>query len=78
MFLALSGGADSAAVAVIVRIMCDRIIASISDEQVARDVRTLIGAEAEVPASGQGLSRLIFCTAYFGWSDINELLYHIF
>lgn len=60
-FLPLSGGIDSASVALIVFSMCHLVFDSIHDDQVAMDVRSIING---IPSSAKDLMGKLLFTSY--------------
>jgi NAD+ synthase (glutamine-hydrolysing) len=71
-FLPLSGGADSSATAALVAIMCQRVVAELTDAdeasraQTLEDVRRVTRDAAFTPRTAQELCGRIFVTAYMG------------
>ncbi len=67
-FIPLSGGADSAAVAVQVGIMCQMLVteAQAGNEQVMADVQRLVGDERYVPTDPAELASRLLFTGYMG------------
>lgn len=75
-FLPLSGGADSAATAAIVGIMCTLVVQELAhgNAQVITDVRRILGLapDAPLPASSQEFASRIFHTAYLASVNSGE------
>ncbi len=67
-FLPLSGGADSAATASIVKIMCDKVTECIQggDASMLTDVRRIVDDQTFTPGSGCEIANRIFHTCYMG------------
>ena len=67
-FLPLSGGVDSASVALIVSSMCHMIVATVpeADSQVLRDIRSLTGLPDYTPTDPSELCERLLVTAYMG------------
>lgn len=78
-FLAFSGGADSAAVAIIVAIMCRRVFEAASiDEQIRGDICRIVGLSNRFPSSEYELVSALLHTAYMGLliCQFKDLLTH--
>lgn len=74
-FLPLSGGADSAATAAIVGIMCKLVIRAVAEgvKGVEADLRRVLGqAEGELPRDSRALAARIFHTAYLASAHSGE------
>lgn len=73
-FIPLSGGADSAAVATQVGIMCQMVVAEAQagNEQVLADVRRLVGDEGYTPTSAAELASRLLFTAYMGTKNSSK------
>ncbi len=73
-FIPLSGGADSAAVATQVGIMCQMVVAEAQagNEQVLADVRRLVEDEAYTPENGAELASRLLFTAYMGTKNSSK------
>lgn len=67
-FIPLSGGADSASVAVQVGMMCQMLLAEIEkgNETVLQDVRRMVGDEQYRPQTAQELAQQLLFTSYMG------------
>lgn len=66
--LPLSGGADSAATAAIVRIMCDNIYKCVQegDANILNDLRRIVNDTTFTPESANDIANRIFYTCYMG------------
>eukprot|EP01065_Artemidia_motanka_P021974 TRINITY_DN26185_c0_g1_i1.p1 TRINITY_DN26185_c0_g1~~TRINITY_DN26185_c0_g1_i1.p1 ORF type:complete len:727 (+),score=191.23 TRINITY_DN26185_c0_g1_i1:60-2240(+) len=73
-FVALSGGADSASVSTMVRMMCDLVAAAVREgnRQVLEDVRTVTRDPAFTPVDGKDLCSRILHTCYMGTTNSSE------
>lgn len=74
-FLPLSGGIDSASVALIVSSMCHMIVYAVgedNDNQVLRDVRALTRLPNYTPTDPADLCEKVFVTAYMGTENSSE------
>eukprot|EP00474_Spongospora_subterranea_P003759 CRZ04217.1 hypothetical protein [Spongospora subterranea] len=70
-FLPLSGGADSAAVASLVGVMCQNVMAAVTsgDPVVMSDLQRILTQSVSMPSSAKDLVRLLFTTTYMGTSN---------
>lgn len=73
-FIPLSGGADSAAVAAQVGIMCQMVVAEVQagNEQVIADVRRLVGDEGYTPDNAAEMASCLLFTAYMGTKNSSK------
>ncbi|EFA83148.1 glutamine-dependent NAD+ synthetase [Heterostelium album PN500] len=73
-YLPLSGGADSAATAAIVAIMCQLVVMDVSkkSEQVIRDVQRITNDKNYIPTDAKELASRIFFTAYLATKNSSK------
>eukprot|EP00756_Hemistasia_phaeocysticola_P006332 Hpha_TRINITY_DN13778_c0_g1::TRINITY_DN13778_c0_g1_i5::g.142281::m.142281/K01950/E6.3.5.1, NADSYN1, QNS1, nadE; NAD+ synthase (glutamine-hydrolysing) len=73
-FVALSGGADSASVTTMVRMMCDLVVNSIRDGNTTalEDVRKVTRDAGYTPVSGKDLCSRVLHTCYMGTTNSSQ------
>lgn len=73
-FLPISGGADSAATATLVGIMCQLVLLEIEkgNEQVLNDVRSVTRDPQFTPKNAKELANRIFFTCYMGTTNSSQ------